>query len=73
MADPTKVPGEPKNVELGLDELDAVTGGDNFKGYAEVNVLGLTLAVGETKDGKVEGGVFSGSGQLLGPVQTSPK
>jgi hypothetical protein len=37
------------NNELSLDELDAVSGGDNFRGYAQINVLGLTVAVAEKK------------------------
>lgn len=55
--------------ELNINELDAVSGGDNFKGYAEVNVLGMTVAVAETKTGVVEGAVFGSSGKQLGPVQ----
>jgi hypothetical protein len=57
------------NFELSLNDLDAVTGGDNFKAYGEVHVLGMTVAVAETKQGLVEGQVYGSSGKSLGPVQ----
>jgi hypothetical protein len=39
--------------------------------HAEINVMGLTVAVGELKNGTVESAVFSGSGRQLGAVQTA--
>jgi hypothetical protein len=54
--------------ELSREQLDTVSGGDNFKGYAEIQVLGLTVTVAETKGGVVEGQVFGGS-KPVGPAR----
>ncbi|MEO6839553.1 MAG: hypothetical protein ABI192_02185 [Bradyrhizobium sp.] len=45
------------NSELSIDELDMVAGGELAK-YAEINVMGFTIAVGQTTTGVTVGQVY---------------